>query len=406
MQKKWVRFISFCTLLFLLFTLGNLAFQQTSLAWTDFYRLPKNSVDVVFLGNSHSSVTFQPQIIDALLPIQSVTLGVLGENVAITYYELCELLKHQNPKIVVLETFTINLTDLYVPTSFFFFTDSQPFDRYKAAVDAKFLNAATMHTFFPLLRVPLDWNDPDSIYQKIISNLSPKSTELNLNPGYISNYSVMTRDNYMTALKKSDIKNDLSLDENMVYLQKIVDLCKKNDIQLVLATVPVVSISEKEFIYYEPFDAEKYAMDNQIGFINFDTSKFNEMQFANADHLSVFGSIDISIQTALDLSQRLNLAIDQQQLENFSSLKFSDYSLIHNGNKAVIELNPDIENPSLDYCYAIREIGTNAFLNSSGWLKQNRYEFSVPAGKGYEISVLIRNQKADYSISAVFSLDT
>jgi hypothetical protein len=72
--------------------------------WKDFYKLPKNSVDILFIGNSHNYMTFQPQVVDDLLSMNSYVLGVPGESAVMTYFELNTALRYQHPRIIVFET--------------------------------------------------------------------------------------------------------------------------------------------------------------------------------------------------------------------------------------------------------------------------------------------------------------
>ena len=71
----------------------------------DFYNLPPNSLDMVFLGSSHSYCTFDPEIFDKNLNINSFQMGMPLQHPDSTYYTLKEVLNYQKPKVVVMEIY-------------------------------------------------------------------------------------------------------------------------------------------------------------------------------------------------------------------------------------------------------------------------------------------------------------
>ena len=68
--------------------------------WNDFYSLPNNSLDVLFVGSSHAYVTFNPDIVDTTLHVRSFNLGGPAQTPITTYYVLKEALRFQRPRVV------------------------------------------------------------------------------------------------------------------------------------------------------------------------------------------------------------------------------------------------------------------------------------------------------------------
>lgn len=81
----------------------NAAYPNTS-SLLGFYKLPKDSVDVIFLGSSHAIAGFDTQELYDSYGIRGYNLGSGEQNILISYYYLMETLKTQNPKVVVLDT--------------------------------------------------------------------------------------------------------------------------------------------------------------------------------------------------------------------------------------------------------------------------------------------------------------
>ena len=72
-----------------------------------YYKIPKNSVDLLFIGSSHSYCTFNSRLFDHYLKCNSLNLGTDAQSLPITYSAILEILKNQNPKVIVIEVYPI-----------------------------------------------------------------------------------------------------------------------------------------------------------------------------------------------------------------------------------------------------------------------------------------------------------
>ena len=110
----------FCALVPMIFVVGNkysAASTENQInnynesRWNEFYDLPKNSLDMVFLGSSHSYCTFDPENFDSVLGTSSYQLGMPLQHMDSTYFTLLEVLNYQKPKKVVVEVYWDMLDD-------------------------------------------------------------------------------------------------------------------------------------------------------------------------------------------------------------------------------------------------------------------------------------------------------
>ena len=133
-RPHWARILAFLAILICVFQLINFIPKQERANknpyWRYFYEaLPENSVDIVFMGNSHAQCAFIPEIIDGILGTNSINLITPSEAIYQTKYEYLEVLRHQDPAAVVIETTVIyggvNQPD-QKPLQFSFL-DSMPF---------------------------------------------------------------------------------------------------------------------------------------------------------------------------------------------------------------------------------------------------------------------------------------
>ncbi len=84
------------------YTLYNSEYPTTS-TYEQFYRMERNSVDVLFLGSSLVVNGIIPQEIYNSYGIRSYNLGCEQQSIFLSYYWLKEALRYQSPKAVVLE---------------------------------------------------------------------------------------------------------------------------------------------------------------------------------------------------------------------------------------------------------------------------------------------------------------
>jgi hypothetical protein len=402
--KNWIRFVSFWIIFIFLFSLLNTAMKVDGPRWADFYKLPPNSLDVLFMGNSHNYKSFQPQIIDQILPIHSYTIGIGYEDIFVSYYELKEVLRYQHPKVVVLETYALDLNDRKDKGYIFDFLDVGKWDENKSAIAFRYLFPDKPYAVFPSLRMGVAWNDPNISFNKITQLFSTvNSTSIDPRLGSEINSEVMANDNYVANNKLKVPKYKEPDPEVQIYLEKFYQLCQENNIQLILTTAPRLKISETILSYYAPFDASKFASDNHIDLVTFDTAKFNHLHFSDQSHVNSFGSIITSLEIAREISRKMNLPIDQVKLNYYQSFTFSDYTLVHTGNDYKITLIPTDQNAPLEYKWSIRDVDNNV-IGGSDWQNEDSFGFLINKPGDYSLIVDIRNPSGDFILHAGFSL--
>ncbi|MCF0114525.1 MAG: hypothetical protein HUJ56_04170 [Erysipelotrichaceae bacterium] len=79
----------------------------TTATFTKFYELEDNSVDVLFFGTSNGASAFNPAVLYEQEGIRSYSLACEQQNLLTSYYWLKEALRFQKPKVVVLDPFIL-----------------------------------------------------------------------------------------------------------------------------------------------------------------------------------------------------------------------------------------------------------------------------------------------------------
>lgn len=225
---------------YILNTTLQVKYEDGVLSMQDFYEYPENSIDVILLGSSHLGSNIDPTQLYSEYGIAAYNLWGSAQPTWNTYYYLKEALKYQKPKVVVLETYvvaqdneTTGYGTLIKSTSGMKLSEDKYAD-IQSSIDNfddigmdVFLGWPTYHTRYGELEA-LDFNRYLWNFQlgdKKVSSWSHIACEANDVSG-------------VTDLEPLVAKHEK-------YFRAIIDLCKENDIQLMLFTAPYI-VSEKE----------------------------------------------------------------------------------------------------------------------------------------------------------------
>ncbi len=238
--------------------------------------MDKNTVDVLFLGSSVTVNAFIPQELYNTYGIRSYNLGCEQQSMYLTYYWLREALRFQTPKAVVLDTKfmwpvhpedPINTVEALTRKCI----DSMKYSKIKAEAIHELCkidkNQSELSYYLTNIRYHSRWTElgeydiDDEFYS--ISELKGY--------GPISTYGVGAYDPYVQIDPEITMEFPDLMQE---YLDKIVSLCKENNISLLLVSLPGNEMNDavnntltkyaddKEIDYYNLCSTDYY---NQIG---------------------------------------------------------------------------------------------------------------------------------------------
>ena len=228
----------------------------TKQRFDDFYALEENSLDMVFLGSSHSYCTFDPEIIDSGLNLNSFQMGTPLQHSDTSYYELKEILKTQHPEYVVMEVYWDVLDDKF---------DLQQANSFFEVLKSEDIKNEYIKDVFPLADkvkyylLPIRYQQSYFAYEgsqmeKEIENkygVTKKQGEVQQgeeyyrSKGYVYSNQLMISTEYDTTnqFRNFDGKDFEINSTQRKYIEKIVKLCKDENIQLIFVTAPVANVS-------------------------------------------------------------------------------------------------------------------------------------------------------------------
>ena len=254
---KTIIFIIIFILILLALTKIFVPASKHSTIISEFYDEPKNTLDVIFVGESSIYKGVSPMKIWEKYKITSYDYAASGAKLYNNYYSIKEAIKYQKPKVIVLNT-----DQLF---------HGEPFkEGYKRLLyDATRLNMNKLEAIsdpvqnntkgeqvsfvFPILRYHSRWSElkeEDFIKEKGKYE-------------YIFKGQWVVKGIEVYDGKKIDKFQNLNEDE-VKYFEKIVDLCKENNIELIAVEFPSIQTwndNKKEKV-------EQIAKDNNVKFID------------------------------------------------------------------------------------------------------------------------------------------
>ncbi len=275
----------------------------------EFYALPKNSIDLLFIGSSHSYCTFDPEVFDEYAGVSSYQLGMPEQYADTSYYTLLDTLNYQQPEAVVMEIYWGVL--------------DKPFNHKQAdslfqALSNKPLETQYKEQVFPLNEKIKYGLKPIRFQQDFIAYLNNRlinkirndygfshlkeiqeGEEYYRSKGYIYCDYIMTPEQYKKIKQGIGFNGGKwSLDKTQKeYLEKIIRLCAEKEIALFWVTAPVSNIYFSKITEYENIhnSVSTLAEKNGIPYMDFnminkEENLFSDDVFRDGAHLNDNGA--------------------------------------------------------------------------------------------------------------------
>lgn len=310
------------------------------------YEEDRESVSVVFLGNSHQGKGLDTNIINAKCKTNAIKINGGGINIAQIYYNLLEVLKYHSPQIVAIETWALIDKDVRYNK----IKDSagrlmaSPFktEYNKRFGSAKYNEISSIYPdnklfhMFNVFRFHENWQDTEkwsnSLYSKFAYSAKERSLNKKIN-WHLSSESIKkyNEENFSTQ--------EMELTEHEEeYINKIIDLSHSNGFKVLFYSIPVYRpfyIKTKNG--FDAVNKEIERISNKYENVDFfdmnsETSGFDYMSIMNEkvsynQHLNYKGQIKTSSLLANYLSNNYSIGLKDIFEKNFTT---TSENLIYN----------------------------------------------------------------------------
>ena len=303
MNKK--RIVKLCCfgLVFLLFLGGVSAFFQVNsfsdgLRIKGFYLEPENSLDVVTIGASETYTAIAPGMLWDEYGFTSYDFSTAGSPIAIVKSQVKEVLKHQKPKLIVIElNGALQKNDSYQTDENRLrkYIDNMPWSENKVETISELIpKKEQINYFVPFLKYHSNWQSWDMC----LANFYVQ-TRMRLEGGSgLKGFQTYT-DKTVASSEVLDVTNDrstLSLtDMSEYYLRDLLQYLKDEKIDNVLFIRIPHRITKKTYpVYQRANEAEKIIKEYGFSYVDFETQKeaigldMTE-DFYNDHHMNLYG---------------------------------------------------------------------------------------------------------------------
>lgn len=227
---------------------------------------PKNTIDMVILGDSETYCAFMPLKIWHDYGITSYVCGTTAQKLCYSEEFLHKTFRKQNPKVVILETNTL-------------YRDFKGRDVF----------SQNMEAWFSIFRHHNRWK-----YAIKGNSFTVNYTFDEAGKGYMYNTNVEAADDSLYMLESDDVAP--VSEQNKTYLEKIAKYCNEKGAKLILVSSP----STKNWNYMRHNSVVLLAEDLGIEYIDMNTLQdeipidWNNDTRDQGDHMNAYGALKVS----------------------------------------------------------------------------------------------------------------
>ena len=274
---------------------------------------PEGSVDILFSGSSPVNGGINPVIVYNEIGATGYNFGGTHKTAFCSYYELKYAFKHHVPDLLVLDLADIHIRkaptdDSGWETAYRKYIENIPDPLIRLemtlAYQKEFKENQVLNHLFPLLRYHERWKELTK------DDYKP-------NPFHYEGYEDFVKGTYMNphtvnlngANAFSDEEVVPASDLSLRYYDKILDMCKKHGVEVMIVVVPKLKMHPSQMA-----DAVEYAQKNNLNVLYYPNKEaFNAIGISEADsfynvgHLNVRGQVPYSRAVAAAIKEWYDL---------------------------------------------------------------------------------------------------
>ncbi len=252
-----------------------------------FYNSPRNEYDVMYFGSSNTYCSFNPLVVWEKTGVKSYVFATQQQPVWATYHYMVDALKTQDLDLCVVDVLMFSKPDEYYDDGVnYTFLDNMPFSKNKLElINASAPEGERFSLACRFVKYHSRWNElrkTDFTYNK-----KEMSDDLK---GF---YYLPDKFEGAKSVDLTGVTEENPITEkNLNYLNKIIELCREKDVELMLVKTPS-NATEEEKKYYNT--VERIAKENGVTFVDYNM-QYDEIGFDFAkdffddSHLNVYGA--------------------------------------------------------------------------------------------------------------------
>ncbi len=293
-----------CVLLFLGMLCTNYNHSYTYKMMNEMYNF-KGNIDIVFLGSSHVYRSYDPKLADRILGLNTYNAGSSGQNMLTSYYLLKEICQYNDVKTVYVDTYYALTGQEMNDTSVYYISDYMRGMENKTTLlyESDGINRV-IYGYLPFRR------NIDNLTH-IVENIKSRYVDLSdysvvsyneeeyRGNGFVFSFETIRNINDVDFSYCSEFDYSNGVPQDCCYynyLIKIIDYCKKNNIEVVLVDQPMLKQNIDQVIDYDNYVQfhRQLASKYNIDYWNFNLYKdeigLDITDYKDANHLNGKGA--------------------------------------------------------------------------------------------------------------------
>ncbi|MCR5254916.1 MAG: hypothetical protein K6D96_03220 [Acetatifactor sp.] len=192
-----------------------------------FSEFERDSCDVVFVGNSHQFCSIDPMLLKDEFGIESFMLATSAQTVPMSYYAVMEAVEMQHPDRIVFEvSYCANDFRTVSNEMSHYFFDGMPVGHIKKAAIEDLIEDEPFWFYVPFGLYHTRWKE--------LSETDFSDYEVNERGGVF--FTETVPNSSIHVIDEGDMEN--MPEEMEKYMDKMVDYCRENGVELILYTAP------------------------------------------------------------------------------------------------------------------------------------------------------------------------
>lgn len=400
-MKNFFKSIIFLTILFFSFQYyeKNIFNRFDVLVDYAYYKIPKDSIDLLFIGTSRSYCTFNPRLFDYYLKCNSLNLGTNSQTFPATYSAILEVLKKQTPKVIVIEVFSIRkIEPSIVALRPHLDTMNLSINKLRLIKNALPISEWGNH-FMNTIYYHSRWKEFKELKETEYKGYEDWGGRME-NKGFLGyawdfTRNSLTYDVYEKEYNKFFSNQSVIPEKSFELLENLFKICQEKGIKLILVSPPIIGDYDTLSILNDP--TLKKLMDKyQVNSIDFNDGrkKYEKICFLDNGHVSLAGADEISFEMAQFLKKYYPVLLNTKNYEIYEKFdrspeyffysenienenRFRDFDLNFNLEKGVVINSLKIYKKSDDDFDLFLEIDENKSNNNIYEIAFDRKEVNI-----------------------------
>lgn len=290
-------FLFFGILLFLLYYANYiLRSKENTDIHDNFMALERDSIDTIFIGTSHQFCSINTDLLYDEYGINSFMLATSGQTVPMSYYAALEAIEYQHPDIIIMEALycSNDFRELGPAMSHMFFDGMPNTDIKKQAVEDLIPKEEQIYYYLPLGYYHARWKELTEMdFQS--NRTKPRGSFFSqvISPAY--DYEILPKS------EKEPMPEEMEK-----YMDMIIELCRENNVELILYTAPFGPLYDDEYTREDLYRRQRifnwledYAAEKEVEYHNLfhhveELGLDNHTDFMDSQHVNVTGQEKIT----------------------------------------------------------------------------------------------------------------